>query len=438
MNASLRRRLFVWLSASILVAGVLAALLSFWLSYEEANELQDTQLQQVAAVLSNGALLPAPMKFRPRSDEDAETHFVVKPLGSAPPDPNPAVDLPLPETLPPGLQSIEQSGVGWRAMVTQNAAGQRFAVAQRMTVRDEVARDAALLTLLPLVVLVPVLLLIVGFVLRRAFAPMTAMSAEVDRLDGTQLAALDERHVLLEALPLVQAVNRLMRRLAIVIEQQRRLVSDAAHELRTPVAALIVQADNVQHVNLPAEAKTRMSALQQGLARMSSLIEQLLSFARVQGVASPTPQRLDLNALVRSAIEDTLPMAQAKGVDLGCLRLDPVTVHGDLLHAHALVRNAIDNAVRYTSSGGAVDVVLATHGNDACFIVEDTGPGIAPGDIERVFEPFVRVLGNQEAGSGLGLAIARSAALALGGRIELGTRIDGRSGLRFVYRQARA
>jgi signal transduction histidine kinase len=436
MNASLRRRLFIWLSTSILIAGLLAAALSFMLSYEDANELQDTQLQQVAAVLSNGALSSAPMKFEPHSNEEAETHFVIKLLGSTPPDPNPALDLPLPETLKPGLQSIEQSGVHWRAFVTQNAAGQRFAIAQRMTLRDEDARQAALLTLLPLVVLVPVLLLIVAFVLRQAFAPMTAMSAEVDRLDGSQLAALDERHVPLEALPLVQAVNRLMRRLALVLEQQRRLISDAAHELRTPVAALIVQADNVRHVDLPPEARSRMVSLRQGLARMSALIDQLLNFARVQGAAPSMTQRLELTALVRSAIEETLPLAQTKGVDLGCVRTDRATIQGDPLHAYALVRNAIDNAVRYTPRGGAVDVSVSVEGRQACLVVEDTGPGIAEADIERVFEPFVRVLGSQESGSGLGLAIARTAAQVLGGTIELGRRSDHRSGLRFVYRQA--
>ena len=434
MNASLRKRLFAWLSASILVAGLLAAAISFVLSYDDANDLQDAQLQQVAAVLASGPLSSVPMRFDPQNDEEAETHFVIKRLGPTSSLPNPTVDLPLPETLQPGLQSIEHSGVQWRAIVTQTAAGQRFAVAQRMALRDEVARDAALLTLLPLLVLVPILLLIVHVVLRQAFAPMTAMSAEVDGLDGNQLAALDERHVPTEALPLVQAVNRLMRRLALVLEQQRRLISDAAHELRTPVAALIVQADNVQHV-LPPEAQVRMSSLRQGLTRMSSLLDQLLDFARVQGAAPSMTQRLELSALVRSAIEDILPMAQAKGVDLGCVRIDPATIRGDPLHAYALVRNVVDNAVRYTPSGGAVDVSVSVEGNDACLVVEDTGPGIEPGDVERVFEPFVRVLGSQESGSGLGLAIARTASQALGGRIELGKRTDHRTGLRFVYRQ---
>jgi len=436
MNASLRKRLFVWLSASILVAGLLAAALSFVLSYEEANELQDAQLRQVADVLSHGSLSAAAIDFAPRNNEAAETHYVIKRLGSLPPNPDPRLDLVLPDSLAPGLQSLEQRGIRWRALVSENESGERFAVAQRMTVRDEVARDSALLTLLPLVVLVPVLLLIVGFVLRQAFAPMRAMSAEVDRLEGHQLAALDERHVPLEALPLVQAVNRLMRRLALALEQQRRLVSDAAHELRTPVAALIVQADNVQHVDLSTEAKARMTSLRQGLTRMSALIDQLLNFARVQGAAPSMTQRLALNALVRSAIEETLPLAQAKGVDLGCVRTDEVSIQGDPLHAYALVRNAIDNAVRYTPGGGAVDVSVSSDGGVACLVVEDTGPGIAEADVERVFEPFVRVLGSHESGSGLGLAIARTAAQALGGEIRLGKREDRRSGLRFTYWQA--
>src|ERR1700741_1280856 len=127
MNASVRKRLSAWLSVSILIAGVLAAALSFSLAYQEANELQDTQLQQVAAVLADNALSAAPRKFEPRNNEDAEAHYVIKLLGPSPLDPNPAIDVPLPESLQPGLQSLEQSGVRWRVLVTRNNAGQRFA-----------------------------------------------------------------------------------------------------------------------------------------------------------------------------------------------------------------------------------------------------------------------------------------------------------------------
>ncbi len=422
----------------IFAVGLLAAMLSFAIEYDQAHKLQDTQLTEIAAVLARNPLPTTALSFEPRGPGDRATHLVIKRLGTAPPDVDAGTGLAMAEPLPPGLQTIEQGEVQWRAIVSQDSTGQRFAVAQRVTQRDDLAFQVAMMTLPPLVLSIPLLLLIVNGVMGRAFAPMAAMSTEVDRLDGSELRPLDERAIPLEALPLVQAINRMMQRLGRVLEQQRRLVSDAAHELRTPVAALIVQADNVQHVSLPPEATARMASLRQGLTRISALIDQLLHFARLQGGAPSASQRLDLNQLVRSAIEDVLPMAQAKHVDLGCPRIDEATIHGDPLHVQALVRNAVDNAVRYTPAGGSVDVSVLAEGGEVCVVVEDTGPGIAREDLKRVFEPFVRVLGSNESGSGLGLAIARTAAQALGGRIELGERSDRKSGLRFTYRQMQA
>jgi len=436
MNVSLHRRLSAWLGMSILVVGLVAAALAFAIEYNGANTLQDTQLKQIAAVLALNPLPTTAMSFEPRSLGDREAHLVIKRLGAA--DADAGTGLALAEPLRPGLQTIQQGEVLWRAIVSEDVLGQRFAVAQHMAQRNDFALEVAALALLPLVLSIPVLLLIVNRVLTRAFAPMSAMTAEVDGLDGSELKPLDERPVPLEALPLVQAINRMMRRLATLLDQQRRLVSDAAHELRTPVAALIVQADNVEHVNLSPEATTRMAALRQGLTRMSALIDQLLNFARVQGAAPAVSQRLDLNQLVRAAIEDALPMAQAKNVDLGCPRIDEAAIQGDPLHARVLVRNAVDNAVRYTPSGGSVDVSVVAEGGEVFLVVEDTGPGIAREDLKRVFEPFVRVLGSEQSGSGLGLAIARTAAQALGGTIELGERNDRHSGLRFTYRQMQA
>ena len=268
MNVSLRGQLFSWLAGSIVLAGGFAAVLSFALAFADANELQDAQLSQVAEVLSQQRL-PVGIDHRPRTAGDPETRYVIERLGVLAPTEHPTTDLPLPESLRSGLQTIEWRGVRWRALVTQNATGERFAVAQRMSVRDEAALDSALLTLVPLLVMVPVLLLIVGLVLRHAFAGMLALSAEVDALDGRALRALDERHVPRESLPLLQAINRLMHRLEQAQEQQRRLVSDAAHELRTPVAALILQADNVEHLELSRDARSRMASLRQGLTRMS-------------------------------------------------------------------------------------------------------------------------------------------------------------------------
>ena len=435
MNSSLRRRLFIWLSvAIILMSGAMAAL-SFALSWNDASEMEDAQLRQVLTALAPQQRV-APMTHLPLVDgEDAEAHYVVRALGSGDVDPDRFADVFLPATLTAGLQTLESRGVQWRVMVSRNAGGQMFGVAQRLRARDEQARDSAVYTLVPMLVLVPLLLLIVHRLLRQGFAPLVTLSREVDQVDGSRLAELDPAGIPLEAVPLVHAVNRLLARLGLVLEQQRRMVADAAHELRTPVAATRVQADNLAHAKLPPEARERLDILQRGLGRISELIEQLLRLARVQGNAMVTDKPVALDAVVRTAIEETLVLAESHGVDLGCVRLDAAAVRGDPAHAYALVRNAIDNAVRYTPAGGAVDVSVELQAGFVQVVIEDTGPGIEAAQRERVFEPFFRILGSQQTGSGLGLAIVHSAAKALGGRVELGNRRDGRSGLRFTYRQ---
>ncbi len=435
MNGSLRRQLFVWLSVAIVLTSAAMAALSFMLAWRDASEVSDAQLRQVSASLATQQTV-APMSHATlEGGEDAEAHYVVRELGSGGVDANPHSDVPLPKSLPIGLQTLESRGVQWRVMVGRNAGGQTFGVAQRLRAREESARDAAMITLVPMLVLVPLLLLIVHRLLRQGFAPLVALTTHVDQVDGSRLAELDATGIPLEAAPLVHAVNRLLARLGSVLALQRRMVADAAHELRTPVAATRIQADNLAHANLPPEAQQRLRSLQRGLDRISELIEQLLKLARVQGATLAASQPIALDMLVRTAIEETLTLAEARGVDLGCLRLDKAEIRADPTHAYALVRNLVDNAVRYSPQGGSVDVSVELHAGFVQLTVEDTGPGIELSYRDRVFEPFFRILGSQQTGSGLGLAIVRSAAQALGGRVELGVRGDGRSGLRVTYRQ---
>jgi signal transduction histidine kinase len=435
MKWSLRQRLFAWIAVAIVLMSATTTALSFFLSYEDANELQDAQLRQVAATLAIQPALAPAARFVPKSSEDAETHFVVRELGSGGVDPDPRVDVFLPESLPAGLQSTEAHGVHWRVMVRANTSGRRFGVAQRQTLRDEVARDSALLVMTPMLVLVPLLLLIVGLILRQGFLRLVALSKEVDAVDEGRLAVLDASNVPSETLPLVLAVNRLLTRLGSTLEQQRRMIADAAHELRTPVAATRVQADNLEHAVPEGEARSRLIALQRGLARTSELIEQLLNLARIQGGMPTGAASFFFDDVVRRAIEETLPLAERNGIDLGCVRMSTAMLAGDPSHAHSLVRNAIDNAVRYTPAGGSVDVSLAIEDGAAVLTVDDTGPGIPASQRERVFEPFYRMLGTHQNGSGLGLAIVRSAAQALGGEVRISDRPGGRSGLRFQYLQ---
>ena len=435
MNRSLRQRLSLWLSVAIVGMSAATAGVTFRMNFQDANDLQDTQLQQIAAALATQPVVAPKVPFHPRDGEDAETHLVIRPLGSAGIDPNPRVDVMLPATLHDGLQSIEAFDVHWRVIVARDTDGQAFGIAQRQTVRDEVARDSAVAALIPMLVLAPLLLLIVNLLLRQGFAPLVALSGEVDKGDLRHLEPLRTAGIPSEVLPLVQAVNRLLARLGGVLEQQRRMVADAAHELRTPVAAARVQADNLSNSDLAHDARVRLNSLQRGLARISELVDQLLKFARVQGAVPATDQAIALEHVIRRVIEESLDLAETGRIDLGCIRLDRAEVRGDPLHAHALIRNVIDNAVRYTPTGGRVDVSLVVEDGFAMLVVEDTGPGIPAELRERVFEPFFRVLGSQQIGTGLGLAIVRSAAQALGGQVELAGRLDGQTGLRIVYRQ---
>ncbi len=435
MNGSLRRKLFLWLSVAIMLTSGAMAVVSFGLRWRDASEVEDAQLRQVALAVEPQQRI-APMSRLPvGGEEDAEAHYVVRALGSGDLGNDPHADVELPTTLQPGLQTLDSRGVAWRVMVSRNAGGQAFGVAQQLTERNEQAWKSALYTLVPMLVLVPLLLLIVHLLLRQCLAPLVALSRQVDQVDGNRLAELDPAGIPLEAVPLVHAFNRMLSRLGVALAQQRRMVADAAHELRTPVAATRVQADNLAFAQLPADARARLDTLQRGLARMSELIEQLLRLARIQGVTEIADQPVSLDAVVRNAIEETLVLAETQGVDLGCVRLDAAAIRGDPAHAYALVRNAIDNAVRYTHSGGSVDVSVLVEAGFAQVIIEDSGPGIEASYRERVFEPFFRILGSQQRGSGLGLAIVRSAAQSLGGEVQLGSRGDGRTGLRFTYQQ---
>ena len=435
LNRSLRRRLSLWLSVAIVGMSATTASLAFWMNFQDANALQDALLRQIAAALATQPVAASQPPFHPRDDEEAETHLVIRPLGSMGVDPNPRVDVMLPASLGSGLQDIEASQVHWRVFVRRDAAGHAFGVAQRQRFRDEIARDSAVTALVPMLVLVPLLLLIVHLLLRQGFAPLVTLSRDVDAGDVRQLKPLRGEGIPGEVLPLVQAVNRLLARVGGLLDQQRRLVADAAHELRTPVAVARIQADNLAHLDLTSDARARLESLQLGLARNSELVDQLLKLARVQGAPPIAEQSIELDALTRSAIEQALALAEARQIDLGCIRLDRATLRGDSMHAFALIRNAIDNAVRYTPAGGRVDISLAIDGEFALLAIEDTGPGIPPDLRERVFEPFFRVLGTRQSGNGLGLAIVQSAAEALGGSVELTERRDGQPGLRFVYRQ---
>jgi two-component system sensor histidine kinase TctE len=220
-----------------------------------------------------------------------------------------------------------------------------------------------------------------------------------------------------EVQPLVIAINELLEKLKEDIEAQRRFVANAAHQLRTPIAGLKMQAELARRQLEPADMQHALSLIQTGAERAARLANQLLALARSEpGAIDPNQwQLIDINEVGREATKEFVPDAIARNIDLGFEKNEAVAmVWGDRASLHELAANLIDNAVRYTPEGGAVTVRIETrreHGLIAAQLsVEDNGPGIPEEEREHVFERFYRLLDRNVSGSGLGLAIVREIA----------------------------
>lgn len=411
--SSLRSRLFVGLTLVIVLAGLAAGGLAFLWSFDEAIEFQDTTLQHVGAFAANNPRLsgsPGPKG----SDSDADLVIEEFGVGAGASDVRP----PLPADLPDGLQTVKRGKREWRVLLMTRSDGSRVAVSQPTEYRDEIAHESALRTVLPLAALVPCVMVLVAVVLGRGFRPISRLAAHLNARSSDDLSKLSLADLPDEMLPFIGSINSLLTRLQILLGQQRRFIADAAHELRTPIAALSVHVDNLERVSLPPEGLERLTALKSSTRRVGHLLEQLLALARSESSPASTVSTVSFEHVLRQVVADLMPLARSRNIDLGFGRVDDVVLQADTTALAVMARNIIDNALRYSPEDGRVDVSLVAKRGNAVLHVEDTGPGIAPGDLEQVFEPFFR--GNSaEGGTGLGLSIVRRIVSQLGGVISL-------------------
>jgi two-component system OmpR family sensor kinase len=341
--------------------------------------------------------------------------------------PETGINVPLPplETLPDGFQNVDFEGRRWRVNVQTLQGGDRLLVAERSTIRDEIAHDGSLRTLLPMLALTPLLLIVIALITRAALAPVRRLAAIVDGQDEVTLGALSEVGIPKELLPFIRSINRLISRLKDAMVQQRRFVADAAHELRSPLAALTLQAESLTAATDPEDARGRLAALQAAVHRTARLVEQLLALARSQHAAAPAHSLVSLHRLAKDAIQDAVNVANAKNVDLGLKQVDDIQVDLDASAVTIALRNLVDNAVRYVPEGGRVDVAVVNREGYLVCSVKDSGRGVPDDQLVRVTERFYRVPGTVSSGSGLGLSIVSEIARRNGGRLELQNASDG-------------
>jgi two-component system OmpR family sensor kinase len=437
LRGSLQSKLSVWLSLTILGVALIAGILAFFLAHHEAEELQDDVLRQLASVFvrEHRELATPPMEDRGNEKvRDRENRVFVQLLaGSSPIASGVSADLPLalPADLVDGLQTVSIGNESYRILVRTLDTGDRLAVAQETAVRDEIARGGALLTLTPFLILVPILLLVVAVMVRKIFRPVTALAHEIDRRHDDDLHPIAPGTLPSEIFPFVMAINRLLRRVEKSMDAQRRFVGDAAHELRSPLTALSLQAERLAAAEMSANAQERLKTLRQGIERGRALLDQLLALARAQAATNTSPSRLSVQEAYRRVLEDLMPLAEVKAIDIGVVCAVDAEVMVNDFDLMTLLKNLVGNAIRYTPAGGRVDLSVLATASETTLVIEDSGPGIPDAERERVFDPFYRVLGSNEIGSGLGLSIVRAIAIRLGATLALGfADPQSRSGLR--------
>jgi len=326
----------------------------------------------------------------------------------------------LPKLAVLGFSDVQAHGTMYRVFSMQSHS-QIIQVAQDMAVRRQMASTLALRTVWPIAVMAPpsdARRVVGGERVVRAGLPRAAPGgrAQADGLSEVSEAGLPD-----EIRPLVQELNLLFKRVGQAFEAQKSFVADAAHELRSPLAALKLQAQGLKRAADDAAREVAIGRLTAGIERATRLVEQLLVLARQQASAA-TGARLQPVALAdiaRLAVTDAAPSAQAHRINLGLEHVDEGDIAGHAEALRILVANLVDNAVKYTPPGGAVDVEIHRAADRMVLSVDDTGPGIAQEERARVLDRFYRVVGKETFGSGLGLAIVKSIADVHGAALSL-------------------
>jgi two-component system OmpR family sensor kinase len=421
---SLRTRLLVWLLGGVLLVGAAGGWFVYRNALVEADAFFDYHLRQTALLLSDQ---PVEYLLSPEIPQTtAEYDFVVQVWtldGVRVYLSRPHAVLPAITTI--GFSTVVTSEGRWRVFGVQ-APTKVIQVAQPMRVRERQAVELALRTLTPFVLLMPMLAIFIWFAVGHALEPLKRLTHLVKARKVTALDALPDESLPSEVQPLVGALNDLLGRLGAALERERGFMADAAHELRTPLTALHLQMGTLARATNETERTDAMEKLSAGVQRAIRLVEQLLSLARQEPRADVRRRRLRLDDLVREVVAEMVPLADARKIDLGISASDSVYVLGDPDALRTLVRNLVDNAVRYTPVAGTVDLSVqesdaASSNRAAVLRVVDTGPGIASEERQRVFDRFYRPPGTAPPGSGLGMAIVKAIADAHNAAISLDT-----------------
>lgn len=309
----------------------------------------------------------------------------------------------------------------WRVYTITNNAGKiRIHIAERRNRRNALILGLALEFVYPMAIGLALLAPLIWLSVGRALSPLKRLTLAVEDREPSHLDPLPDDGTPVESLPLVSALNALLQRLSTAFDNERRFTADASHELRTPLAALRTQAQVAQRSTDPTQRQRALQAIIEGVDRNTHLVEQLLTLARLDYQAGESePQSLDLCGLVIDVLAEMTPVADRRGQTIGLDEPCTGTIPGCRVTLRVLLRNLVDNALRYTPPGGQISVSLRKRDGLLRLDVDDSGPGIPLASRERVRERFHRASGGNTTGSGLGLSIVDHIVQQHHGRLSL-------------------
>jgi len=416
-----------WLLAPLLFLWPITIVLTYHLANKIADIPYDQSLADNVKALSrqvrttDGRVqlkLPAPARTLLHVGEEDTVYYQV--LGTRGelvsgdkeiPKPDPTASSPPEEVF---FRNEEIQGedvrVAWQYLPSEQKAGRiAVQVAETRGKRAALARKIVSGVLLPQFIIIPLAVALVYLGLGRGIAPLQRLKRLIETRRPTDLAPIGVEDIPDEVRPLILAFNDMMARLEQTLNAQQRFIGDAAHQMRTPLTGLMMQAEVALEETDPAQVHACLERISSSALRAAHLINQLLALARAESSFEQihAVADVDLEQLGQEVVTDLTPSAMARHIDLGYEGSEsPLTIQGNPLLLKEMAKNLLDNAIKYTPPGGTVTLSIRSGEDGASILeVEDTGIGIAEGERERVFERFYRVLGSGAEGSGLGLAI---------------------------------
>lgn len=418
---SLQKRLTYTLMLTSFLLACIASTISATMSFSESQRFQDKLLYHAAqipfghqrAIADRYPELKIKTVLRADLLPPAMKALTTPPVASAPEHiyvqyPYTLQIVPL-DQYQDGYHYYQASNdITYRVYIQTNNKHERVAAMQPTNMRNRKAMIAAIYSGGPLLAFIPLLSFVIAYIIRRTLHPINKIARQLENRSEYDNTPIPTNHLPKEILAYTTAINHLLKRNAQTIENQQRFIADAAHELRTPMAALTLQAERLAQADLPEPIHKQIKELQKGIKRNRNLLEQLLTLARTQNNNVQNTETADVQKIFKQTLEVLLPLADLKGIDIGIADDTPAILNIAPTDLYIVVKNLADNAIRYAPRDSQIDLRCEVDADSIAVIVEDNGHGIPTEQREIVQSAFHRMLGTGEEGTGLGLAIVRS------------------------------